>query len=39
MKIAKTPSYIEINYEDIEDSQIISSVKAIDAKVITRDKI
>ena len=37
-KIAKTPSYIEIDYEDIEDSQIIASVKAINAKVITRDK-
>jgi len=37
-KIAKTPSYIEIDYEDIEDSQIIASAKAINAKVITRDK-
>ena len=36
-KIAKTPSYIEINYDDIEDSQIIASAQAIDAKVITRD--
>jgi len=37
-KIAKTPSYLEIDYEDIEDSQIIASAKAIDAKVVTRDK-
>ncbi len=37
-KLAKTPSYIEIDYEDIEDSQIIASAKAINAKVITRDK-
>jgi len=37
VKIAKTPSYIEIDYDDIEDSQIIASAKAIDAKIITRD--
>ncbi len=37
-KIAKTPSYIEIDYDDIEDSQIIASAKAIDAKILTRDK-
>ena len=37
-KIAKTPSYIEIDYEDIEDSQIIASAKAIDALVLTRDQ-
>jgi len=37
-KIAKTPSYIKMDYEDIEDSQIIASAKAINAKVITRDK-
>jgi len=37
-KIAKTPSYMELNYDDIEDSQIIASAKAINAKVITRDK-
>ncbi len=37
-KIAKTPSYIEIDYEDIEDSQIIASARAVDAKVITRDE-
>jgi len=35
--IAKTPSYIEIDYEDIEDSQIIASAKSINARVITRD--
>ena len=37
-QIAKTPSYIELDYEDIEDSQIIASAKAVNAKVITRDK-
>ena len=37
-KIAKTPSYLDIDYEDIEDSQIIASAKAVNAKVITRDK-
>jgi len=36
-KIAKTPSYIELDYEDIEDSQVIASAKAINAKVLTRD--
>jgi len=37
-KIAKTPSYINIDFDDIEDSQIIASAKAIDAKIITRDE-
>ena len=37
-KIAKTPSYIEIDYNDIEDSQIIASAKAVDALVLTRDE-
>mgnify|MGYP000456267094 FL=1 len=37
LKLAKTPSYMEIDYEDIEDSQIISSVKAVNAVLITRD--
>ncbi|MEI6336330.1 MAG: aminotransferase class I/II-fold pyridoxal phosphate-dependent enzyme [Methylococcaceae bacterium] len=37
VKIAKTPSYIDIDYDDIEDSQIIASAKATDSKVITRD--
>jgi len=37
-KLAKAPSYMEIDYEDIEDSQVIASARAIDAKVITRDK-
>jgi len=36
-KIAKTPSYLELDYEDIEDSQVIASAKAVNAKVITRD--
>jgi dTDP-4-amino-4,6-dideoxygalactose transaminase len=37
VKLAKTPSYIDIDYDDIEGSQIIASAKAIDAKVITRN--
>ena len=37
-KIAKTPSYIEIDFEDIEDSQIIASARAADALVLTRDE-
>ncbi|MCF6207461.1 MAG: aminotransferase class I/II-fold pyridoxal phosphate-dependent enzyme, partial [Sulfurovum sp.] len=37
-KIAPTPSYIEIDYGDIEDSQIIASAKAVDALVLTRDQ-
>ncbi len=37
-KIAKTPSYVDINYEDIEDSLVIASAKSIDARVVTRDK-
>lgn len=36
-KLAKTPAYLTIDYTDIEDSQIIASVKAIDALVLTRD--
>jgi len=39
VKLAKTPSYIDIDYDDIEDSQIIASAKAIDAKVITQTTI
>ncbi len=37
-KIAKTPSYIELDYEDIEDSQVIASAKAVNAQVVTRDR-
>lgn len=37
-KLAKTPSYIDIGYDDIEDSQIIASARAVDAKVLTRDE-
>jgi len=37
-KIAKTPSYIEIDYEDIEDSLIVASAKAIDGLILTRDE-
>lgn len=38
-KIAKTPSYIDIDYDDIEDSQVLSSAIATEAKVITRDEM
>ncbi|MEQ1636922.1 MAG: DegT/DnrJ/EryC1/StrS family aminotransferase [Methylococcales bacterium] len=37
LKLAKTPSYLEIDYADINASLIIASAKAIDAKVITRN--
>lgn len=37
VRIAKTPSYIEIDFDDIEGSQIIASARAIDALVLTRD--
>ena len=36
-KIAKTPAYLEIDYKDIEDSQVIASARAVNAKLITRD--
>jgi len=35
-KIVKTLSYVEINYENIKDSQIVASAKAIDALVLKR---
>jgi len=38
VSIAKTPSYIDIDYEDIEDSQVIASAKAVGALVLTRDQ-
>jgi dTDP-4-amino-4,6-dideoxygalactose transaminase len=38
LKIAKTPAYLDIDYNDIEDSLVISSAIAMDAKVITRDQ-
>jgi hypothetical protein len=37
-KIAKTPSYIEMDFNDIEDSLIIASARAIDGLVLTRDE-
>lgn len=37
-KVAKTPSYIELDFDDIEDSQMLASAKAVDAKLVTRDK-
>jgi len=36
-KIAKTPSYVEVDFDDIEDSLIIASAKAMNAVVVTRD--
>jgi len=36
--VAKTPSYIELDFNDIEDSQMLASAKAVDAKLVTRDK-
>jgi len=36
-KIAKTPSYTEIDSANIEDSLMIASAKAIDAVMLTRD--
>lgn len=35
--VAKTPAYIELDYDDLEDSQIIASAKSVEAKVVTRD--
>jgi dTDP-4-amino-4,6-dideoxygalactose transaminase len=37
VKIAKTPAYLDIDYDDIEDSLVIASAKAMDARVLTRD--
>lgn len=37
-KIAKTPSYVTIDFDDIEDSLVIASARAIDAVVLTRDR-
>ena len=37
-KIAKTPSYVEIDSEDIEDRLIIASAKAINGLILTRDE-
>ncbi|HOJ43967.1 MAG TPA: DegT/DnrJ/EryC1/StrS family aminotransferase, partial [Syntrophorhabdaceae bacterium] len=37
-KILKTPSYVDVDDEDIEDAQIIATAKAIGSKVITRDE-
>ena len=34
-KLAKTPSYIDIDFDDIEDSQVLSSAKALNTKVIS----
>jgi UDP-2-acetamido-2-deoxy-ribo-hexuluronate aminotransferase len=37
-RLAKTPAYMDIDYEDIEDSQVIASAIAINAQLVTRDK-
>ncbi|MEO1784725.1 DegT/DnrJ/EryC1/StrS family aminotransferase [Thermodesulfobium sp. 4217-1] len=37
-KIAKTPSYIDTNTQDLEDALIIASTRAIGGFVVTRDK-
>lgn len=37
-EVAKTPAYLDLDYEDIEDSQIIGSAIASNALVITRDE-
>lgn len=37
-KLAKTPAYTNIDFDDIEDSQIICSAQAIGAIVLTRDR-
>lgn len=38
IKLAKTPSYIDIDYDDIEGSLVIASAKAINAKLVTRNE-
>lgn len=38
VKLVKTPSYMEIDFDDIEDSQIIASANAANAVVLTRDE-
>lgn len=38
VKIAKTPAYIDIDYDDIEGSLVIASAKAMDACVLTRNE-
>ena len=37
VKIAKTPAYLDIDYDDIGGSLVIASAKAVGAYVITRD--
>jgi len=36
-KIAKTPSYVRFDFDDIEDSLILASAEATNALVLTRD--
>jgi UDP-2-acetamido-2-deoxy-ribo-hexuluronate aminotransferase len=38
VRIAKTPAYIEIDYADIQSSQLVSSAIAIDGQIVTRNK-
>ncbi len=37
-KVAKTPSYVKFDFDDIEDSLILASADATNALVLTRDK-
>lgn len=37
-EVAKTPGYLDLDYDDIEDSQIIGSAIASKALVLTRDE-
>lgn len=37
-KIAKTPSYVTIDFDDIRGSLVLASARAIDAVVLTRDR-
>ena len=37
-KVAKTPSYVKFDFDDIEDSLVLASAYATNALVLTRDK-
>ena len=37
-RLAKTPSYVKFDFDDIEDSLILASAEAIGALVLTRDE-
>lgn len=36
-KIAKTPSYVDVEEDNLENSQMVASARAIDGKIVTRD--